>query len=104
MASLTRSVLLIRAKPGRRGEIVELFTRLRVLERASEQEGFLGSELQVPVDDDEHVLVTATWASPEAYRGWLDNPVREEIGAELEPLVAAEPEPRVYTIVHSVAT
>jgi heme-degrading monooxygenase HmoA len=96
----TRSVLTIRTKPGRRDELVELFTRLQILEKASRQEGFISSEVQVPVDgDDDHVLVTAEWTSAEAYQGWLDNPVREEMRPELERLADGEPEGRVYEIV-----
>lgn len=95
----TRSVLTIRTKPGRRDELVALFTRLQILEKASRQEGFISSEVQVPVDDDDHILVIATWTSPDAYRGWLENPVREEMRPELEKLADGEPESRVYEIV-----
>jgi heme-degrading monooxygenase HmoA len=99
---MTRSVLVIRAKPGRRDELVELFSRLQVLEKASRQEGFVSCEVQVPADDDEHVLVTALWTSPDAYQGWLDNPVREEMRPELDKLVAVDPEPSVYVVVEAV--
>lgn len=97
----TRSVLLIRTKPGCRDRLVELFDRLQVLEKASRQEGFIACEVQVPTDGDDHVLVTALWASPDAYRGWLENPVREEMTGELEELTAADPEPQVYEIVEA---
>jgi quinol monooxygenase YgiN len=97
----TRSVLYIRAKPGRRDELVELFTRLEILEKASHQEGFISAEVHVPADGEELVLVTATWTSPEAYQGWLDNPVREEMRPELEKLADGEPESRVYEIVET---
>ena len=53
------------------------------------------------MDGDDHVLVTATWTSPEAYRGWLESPVREEMRPELEKLADGEPESRVYEIVKS---
>ena len=99
----TRSILFIRTKPGRRDELVELFTRLEILEKASRQEGFISSEVQVPVDDDDHIVVTATWTSPDAYRGWLENPIREEMRPELERLAAGEPESRVYEIVKTLA-
>lgn len=98
----TRSVLTIRTKPGCRDQLVELFTRLQILEKASRQEGFISSEVHVPVDGDDHVLVTATWTSPEAYRGWLESPVREEMRPELEKLADGEPESRVYEIVKTL--
>lgn len=96
-----RSVLFIRAKPGRRDELVALFDRLDILEKASRQEGFVSSEVHVPVDGENLVMVTATWATAAAYQGWLDNPVREEMRPELEKLADGEPESRVYEIVKS---
>ena len=99
---MTRSVLLFAILPGRRDEFVAGFARLEVLRRASEQPGFRRAQLHVPVDGADEALVTADWDSPEAYRGWLDNPVRAEIQAELGPLLAATPEPRVYEVVEEV--
>jgi heme-degrading monooxygenase HmoA len=94
-----RSVLYIRTKPGCRDQVVELFERLQILEQASLQPGFISSEVHVPVDGEDLVLVTATWSSAEAYRGWLESPVREEMRPSLEALAAGEPESRVYEIV-----
>jgi heme-degrading monooxygenase HmoA len=99
---LTLSVLLFNILPGRRDEFVAGMKRLEVLRRASLQRGFRRSQLHVPVDGSDEVLVTADWDSPEAYQGWLDNPVRAEIQAELGPLLAADPEPRVYEVVEDV--
>jgi heme-degrading monooxygenase HmoA len=98
----TRSVLYIRTKPGCRDQLVQLFERLQILEKASHQEGFISSEVQVPVDGEDLVLVTATWTSPEAYQGWLDNPVREAMRADLELLADGDPESRVYEIVETL--
>jgi heme-degrading monooxygenase HmoA len=100
---VTRSVLLFSILPGRRDEFLAGFRRLEVLRRASEQPGFRGGQLHVPVDGRDEALVTAEWDSPEAYRGWLDNPVRAEIQAELGPLLAAAPEPRLYEVVDDVS-
>ena len=99
---MTRSVLVFTIHPGRRDEFVAGFRRLEVLLRASVQPGFRRAQLHVPVDDRDEALVTADWDSPEAYQGWLDNPVRAEIQAELGPLLAADPEPRVYEVVEDV--
>jgi len=100
---MTRSVLFLRTRPGKREELVRAFERLGVLQAASAQPGFLGAELHVPLDDADHVLVLASWASPEAYQAWLDNPIREAARAELEPLLAAEPEPHLYRVVEAVS-
>jgi heme-degrading monooxygenase HmoA len=99
---MTRSVLFFAILPGRRDEFVAAFMRIGVLRRASKQEGFRRSQLQVPVDGRDEVLVIADWDSPEAYEGWLENPVRAEIQAELGPLLAAEPVPGVYEVLEDV--
>jgi heme-degrading monooxygenase HmoA len=96
---MTRSVLFFSILPGRRDEFVAGFARLEVLRRASRQPGFRRSQLHVAVDGSDEVLVTADWDSPEAYQGWLDNPVRAEIQAELGPLLAGDPVPRVFEVV-----
>ena len=96
---MTRSVLFFSILPGRRDEFVAGLRRLEVLRRASRQPGFRRSQLHVPVDGSDEVLVTADWDSPEAYQGWLDNPVRAEIQAELGPLLATDPVPRVFEVV-----
>jgi heme-degrading monooxygenase HmoA len=100
VARITRSILRLRAKRDRRDELVALFERLGVFAAASEQPGFLGAELQLPLDDDDEVLVTAKWTSPEAYNGWLESGVRAAIGEQLEPLLDEDPKPRAYVIVH----
>jgi heme-degrading monooxygenase HmoA len=101
---MTRSVLFFSILPGRRDEFVAGFARLQVLRRAREQPGFRRGQLHVPVDGGDEVLVTADWDSPEAYQGWLDNPIRAEIQAELGPLLAADPEPRVFEVVEDVTS
>lgn len=84
---------------------MELFSRLQVLEKASRQEGLISCEVQVPADDDDdHLLVTALWRSAGAYRGWLENPMREDLNRELGPLTASDPEPRVYDVVETLPT
>jgi heme-degrading monooxygenase HmoA len=100
---MTRSLLYLHAKPGRRDDLVRLFERREILRVSSEQPGFLRAELQVPIDDDDHVLVTADWSSPAAYQGWLDNPVRESMREEMMALLTREPEGRVYQVVASVS-
>ena len=99
---MTRSVLFFSILPGRRNDFVAGFRRLEVLRRACAQPGFLRGQLHVPVDASEEVLVTADWDSPEAYQGWLENPIRAQIQAELGPLLAADPVPRVFEVVEDV--
>ena len=99
---MIRSVLSFSILPGRRDEFIAGFERLRVLTRASSQPGFRGSQLHVPIDGADEALVTADWDSPDAYQGWLDNPVRAEIQAELGPLLAVDPVGRMYEVVEDV--
>jgi heme-degrading monooxygenase HmoA len=84
---MIRSVLYLtpRAADGR--AIADFYRRREVLERAVEQDGCLGAELQLPADGAGDVLVTALWRDAHAYQGWLDNPVRSANAEELAELI-----------------
>jgi quinol monooxygenase YgiN len=96
---MVRSVLVLRARSGRRDDVVALFERLGILREASAIPGFVGAELQVATDAADELLVTATWESAAAYDAWLQSPVRERIGPELEELLGEPPASRVYELV-----
>jgi heme-degrading monooxygenase HmoA len=96
---MTRSVLVFEVLPGRLEEFVAKFRELQVLEHSRRQPGLIRGELSLPADGSSRVLVTAEWESPEAYQGWLDNPIRAVLGAGLEPFLAATPEPQIYEAV-----
>jgi heme-degrading monooxygenase HmoA len=100
---MTRTLLYLKTKPGRRDELLQVFERLGVLAVASEQPGFLGAELSLDVDDENQVLIAAFWASPEHYEAWFASPVRNRLLRELEPLLAGKVETRVYRVVESVS-
>jgi quinol monooxygenase YgiN len=95
---MVRSVLVLRARPGRRDDVVALFERLGVLREASAVPGFVDAELHVT--DSDELLVTATWESAAAYDRWLESPVRERMRPALEDLLVEPPVPRVYELVH----
>jgi quinol monooxygenase YgiN len=99
---MTQSVLRFALLPGRRDDFVATFRRIRVLETSSHQAGWRGGQLLVDVEDADAAMVIARWDSPAAYQGWLDNPVREEIGDQLEPFLAADPQGCVVDLVHEV--
>ncbi len=84
---MIRSVLYLRPREGRAADIVDFYRRHRVLERAARQDGFLGSELQLPLRGEGAVLVTALWRDADAYQGWLENPDRALHADELDELV-----------------
>jgi quinol monooxygenase YgiN len=95
-------MLALRAKPGRRDEVVALFERLEVLREAGAVSGFVSAELQIAADDADDLLVTATWESAAAYDAWLDSPVRERMRPALEELLAESPAAgRVYDIIQT---
>jgi quinol monooxygenase YgiN len=99
---MVRSVLNLRARPGRRDDVVALFERLGVLREASVVPGFVSAELQVAADGSDDLLVTATWESAAAYDAWLESPVRERMRPALEELLAEAPAGgRVYEVVQT---
>jgi|SRR5438105_6300863 len=99
---MVRSVLVLRARPGRRDDVTALFEQLGVLREASAVPGFISAELLAAADDADEILVTATWRSAFAYEAWLESPVREWIRPALEDLLAAPPVPRVYELVRTL--
>ena len=86
-----RSVLYLRPRPGCRQALVDAFRDLDVTGRAMHQTGCLSVELHLPPEEDAPLLVTALWATRDAYDGWLNNPWRAESSATLNPLVEEEP-------------
>src|SRR5918993_3546916 len=94
-----RSVLFLQAKPGMRDALVDVFRRIDIPGNALLQEGCLSVEVQVSLDADGPVLVTALWSHRAAYEGWLANPWREYSGSELAPFLDGESHGVVYDIV-----
>jgi hypothetical protein len=82
-----------------RDDLVEVFRRIDIPGNALRQAGCLSVEVQVPVDPDGPVLVTALWTHRAAYDGWLANPWREYSGSELAPFLNGESTGTVYDIV-----
>lgn len=84
---MIRSVLYLTPCGGDGRAVADFYRRHGVLERAADQEGCLGAELQLPVDGEGDILVTALWRDAESYRGWLENPFRSANAQELARLV-----------------
>jgi quinol monooxygenase YgiN len=95
---LARSLLYMRPLEGRRDDVIALFERLGVPERALLQDGCLSVELQVAQEESEPLLVTALWSDRSAYDGWLANPWRESVTPELEALLTEPPAGTVYDV------
>jgi heme-degrading monooxygenase HmoA len=84
------SVLRLRARDGAADELVLRFAQLEIFERARESGGFLGGRLLRAKGGGAEFTVIADWETHDDYQAWLDNPVRAETGAQLEPLLADE--------------
>jgi len=81
-------VLGIRVRPGAEEALVRSFADLEVFEHARRSGGFRGGRLLRPLAEGEPFLVVADWDDAASYQGWLDNPVRAELNAKIEALVA----------------
>jgi heme-degrading monooxygenase HmoA len=100
---MTRSLLYLQTKPGRREEVLQIFERLGILAVAAKQPGFLGAELAVAAEDENQLVVTGFWASPEHYEAWLANPIRGELLMQAEHLLDGPPTTRLYRVIESVS-
>jgi heme-degrading monooxygenase HmoA len=95
----TGTVLQFTTHPGQRDAFVEAFKRAKVLEAASQVEGFRSAQLLVPSDPEaNHVVVTARWDDEAAYGRWLAHPDREKINAALLQFVTETPAGSMYTV------
>ena len=90
------SVLPIGVQPGAEDDLAQAFAELEVFEHARRSGGFRGGRLLRPLAIGESFLVIAEWEDAQAYQNWLDNPVREELKAKLDPLVSGELAGGVY--------
>ena len=99
---MTRSYLYLRARAGRRQDLLDVLGRLEMLTAIRDQPGFLGAELQVPFDDEDDVLLSTAWASREHYERWLTTRARDDILGGVAGLVAEEPSIRLYHVADAV--
>ena len=99
---MIRSYVHLCAKAGRREDLLDVLGRLEILTAIRDQPGFLGAELQLPFDDENHVLLSTAWASREHYERWLIGRAREDILRGVDGLVAEEPTIRLYHVSDAV--
>ena len=78
------SVLRLPARAGT--DLAAAFAKLEIFEHSRRSGGFLGGRLLRSLEVDGY-LVVAEWEDAEAYQSWLDNPMRSELGEQLEPLL-----------------
>lgn len=99
---MIRSHLDLRAKAGRRAELLNELGRLEVPAAARREPGLLAVELQVPFDDERRLLVWSAWASREHYERWLTGPACAEMLETIRGLLAGEPVFRAYHVVDAI--
>lgn len=90
---MIRSVLFLKPVEGDCAAIRRFFEDEGVLERAALRPGFLGAELQLPAERSQPAMVTALWASAEAYRGWVEDPWRTASSARAQAVFDAVEQP-----------
>ena len=72
---MTRSLLFLHARPGRRADLLRILEQLEVLTLIGGQHGLLDVEVATAVDDEDEVVIVGSWASPELHERWLAGPV-----------------------------
>jgi heme-degrading monooxygenase HmoA len=84
------SVLSLTPRPGAENDLVRAFEEQEIFEHSRRSGGFVTGRLLRPLTPGEPFLVIAEWDEPGSYQRWLDNPVRDELSAALQPLLAGE--------------
>src|SRR3977135_2264432 len=79
------SVLELPVRAGAEAAIARVYEEAEVFELSRQSGGFLGGRLLRPLRVGEPFLVIAEWESKAYYQRWLDNPVRESLGAQINP-------------------
>jgi heme-degrading monooxygenase HmoA len=91
------SVLSLAVRPGAEDDLVRAFAEQDVFGHSRRSGGFLGGRLLRPLEPGDPFVVIAEWDGPGSYQGWLDNPIRGQLSAALEPLLAEHVVPgRLY--------
>jgi heme-degrading monooxygenase HmoA len=80
------SVLRLAVRTGSEDALVRAFAELEIFRHSEESGGFLGGRLLRPLGGGP-LLVVAEWESERDYQRWLENPVREGLGAQIEGLL-----------------
>ncbi|MDE0135059.1 MAG: antibiotic biosynthesis monooxygenase [Acidimicrobiaceae bacterium] len=96
---MIRTVLALRPRAESADAVVKIFEDEQIIERALTVEGCLGVEVWAKPGE---VLVMGTWASPSAYRAWLEHPQRntnnDALNELLEVPLSAQSEGSSYTL------
>jgi len=85
------SVLELYVLPGSEEAIARAYDELGIFDRSRESGGFRSGRLLEASEPGKPMLVIAEWDDAADYERWLSNPVREELGDHLEPMLSSDP-------------
>ena len=66
--------------------------------RAVKQPGYISGETLFNIERSEECLVVSRWTKLEHWQTWLKNPLRIELDAKIEKLLAARAEYNIYSV------
>ncbi|MCI3274948.1 putative quinol monooxygenase [Streptomyces cylindrosporus] len=99
---MTFTALSLRPAPGRRDELIAYYRSAGILEAS----GAIASQVLVPEDDPDTVVVTALWADDDARAAWQNSPRRLEFARGMAPFFdsADAASTRVFRVAHHHVT
>ena len=100
---MIRSLLVLKARPRHREELLRTVEVLGLRTLVEGQHGFLEMDVATPADDVNEVVIVGSWSSRELYERWLGGPAPGLLLAEIRGLLAEEPTSHVYHVVESVS-
>lgn len=80
---MIRTFLHLHVKPGQRDALVSWYKSSGALEKAVEYAGCKSTELYADAEDENRLLVTALWETPEDYERWVTHPWRQTTTSEI---------------------
>jgi quinol monooxygenase YgiN len=98
---MIHAYLSLTALPHRRDDLLAGLDALE-LAAAADDAYLLEVDVEVSFDDPDNVLVISAWPSREHYERWRREHGWHSIVKPLDPLLAAEPEIRVYRLADSI--
>jgi heme-degrading monooxygenase HmoA len=87
-----RSFLVLRPRDDDYDALIAFFKANDVLGKAIRYAGAYACEVHIPVARTGPVVVTAIWDSAEAYAGWRNHPIRDEMAPGMAQVIADTPE------------
>lgn len=96
------SMLRLPVRAGCERDVVRFYEEREVFRLAAEGGGFRAGRLLQPDEPGgASFFVIAEWDDAAAYARWLAAPAREELSAELMPLLDGEPAGGIYSVVNT---